>query len=273
MSISALDVVAYFLLDSFWLLLGYWLLFLVPKGIICAWNHHHQHVHTFRAAWLNRLYELLLAFHTGISSNLWVLHHNLGHHVHFLDQDKDESGWKRKSGETMGVLEYSLKIAATSYYRGFQVGRRYPKHQRVFVLFGLVTFALLGIIVWYRPLQGMFLYVLPMMTSLVYTTWVTYDHHAGLDTEESFEASYNIMNPTFNWLTGNLGYHTAHHHRQGVHWSKLPALHATIVQEIPAHLFRRSTFDAFLPGPAPEPLVSDLALSRATSGDLFEPEF
>lgn len=263
---SVLDVAAYFLLDSVWLLIGYWLLMLVPKGIVCAWNHHHQHVHTFRPAWMNRLYELSLAFHTGISSNLWVLHHNLGHHLNFLDQEKDESGWKRKDGKTMGVLEYSFKIAVTSYYRGYQVGRKYPKHQRVFVTFGLLTFGLLGALVWFRPLQGLFLFVLPMMTSLLYTTWVTYDHHAGLDTEQPFEASYNIMNPAFNWLTGNLGYHTAHHHRQAVHWSKLPALHATLAEKIPVHLFRRSTFDAFLPGLVSSPRSS----SARSSGNLPE---
>ena len=44
-------------------------------------NHHHQHVNTFRAGWLNRLYDLVLALQCGIAPYGWVLHHNLGHHV------------------------------------------------------------------------------------------------------------------------------------------------------------------------------------------------
>lgn len=244
---SVMDVAAYLLLDNVWLLAGYWLLMLIPKGIISAWGHHHQHVHTFRLAALNRAYEQLLALHTGITTNLWVLHHNLGHHVNFLDQTKDESRWMRNDGKTMGVVEYTLLTALTSYYRAFQVGRRHKKHLQAFVTWSLVTFVLVALLVAWRPLPGLFLFVLPMVTSLLFTSWVTYDHHSELHTTSHFEASYNILNPTFNLLTGNLGYHTAHHHRQAVHWSKLPSLHADIAEKIPPHLFRRSTFDAFFP--------------------------
>lgn len=255
-AISLLDFAAYLLLDNPWLLLSYWLLFIIPKGIVSAWGHHHQHVHTFRHPAFNRAYELLLAFHSGITTNLWVLHHNLGHHVNFLDQTKDESRWMRRDGKTMGVLEYTVVTASTSFYRAFQVGKRHKKHQQAFVTWSLVTFALVGLLVAYRPLPGLFLFVLPMITGLLFTSWVTYDHHSELHTKSQFEASYNIMNPTFNWLTGNLGYHTAHHHRQAVHWSKLPALHADIADKIPQHLFRRSTFDFFFPSDAPSVRMS-----------------
>lgn len=246
-ALSVLDWTAYFFLDALWMLVAYWLLFLIPKGIISAWNHHHQHVLTFRAAPLNRLYELCLALHSGITSNLWVLHHSLGHHVNFLDQEKDESRWKRRNGQTMGMLEYTVTVAMTAYYRAYQVGKRYPKHQRVYLLWTTITFLVLAVALVHRPLAALFLFVLPMICSLHFTTWVTYDHHAGLDTPSQFEASYNIMNRWFNILTGNLGYHTAHHYRQAVHWSKLPELHLTIADRVPAHLYHRSTFDAFIP--------------------------
>jgi fatty acid desaturase len=64
-----------------------------------------------------------------------------------------------------------------------------------------------------------------------------------LHTDNEFEASYNITGRLFNLLTGNLGYHTAHHHKQGLHWSQLPALHEQIKDKIPAQLYRKSTFD------------------------------
>jgi fatty acid desaturase len=262
---SVMDFAAYLLVDDVWFLAGYWLLLTIPKGIISAWGHHHQHLHTFRYTPLNRAYELLLAFHTGMTTNLWVLHHNLGHHVNFLDQTKDESRWMRANGKTMGVLEYTALTAATSYYRGYQVGKRHKKHQRAFVTWALVTFALVALFVAYRPLPGLFLFVLPMVTSLLFTSWVTYDHHSELHTESPFEASHNILNPTFNWLTGNLGYHTAHHHRQAVHWSKLPDLHASIASKIPAHLFRRSTFDFFFPSAPARPVLPLGAAGGAAS--------
>ena len=61
-----------------------------------------------------------------------------------------------------------------------------------------------------------------MALSLFITAWHTYFHHAGLDTQDDYEASHNIVHKWYNILTGNLGYHTAHHIRGGMHWSKLP---------------------------------------------------
>lgn len=244
---SAVDLAAYLLIDSVWVLSAYWAILALPKGLICAWGHHHQHVHTFRHALPNRLYEVVLALHTGICTNLWVLHHNLGHHLNFLDQSKDESAWKRRDGSMMGEFEYTAVVAATAYYRAYKVGKKHPKHRRMFLRWTAITLILVAALVWLRPMQGLFIFVLPMLVSLTFTSWATYDHHAGLDTDNAFEASYNIMNPVFNVLTGNLGYHTAHHYRQGMHWSKLPALHASISHEVPEHLYLRPTFEVLFP--------------------------
>jgi fatty acid desaturase len=175
------------------------------------------------------------------------LHHVLGHHQNFLDQQKDESRWKRRDGQRMGVLEYTLTVAATAYPRAYRVGRSYPAHQRPFLICGALTLLLLAALIIAKPLAGVMLFALPMVCSLLYTSWVTYDHHSGLETDDHFKGSYNNLNVWFNRLTGNLGYHTAHHHRQGVHWSKLPELHERIAARIPAHLYRKSTFDAWLP--------------------------
>ncbi|MCP4445963.1 MAG: fatty acid desaturase [Myxococcales bacterium] len=247
LSVTMLDFIVYFALDNVGMFVGYWLLGIIPKGLIAPWNHHHQHCMTFRSAVLNRLLELSYSLHTGMTSNLWVLHHNLGHHVNYLEQSKDESRWRRNSGKTMGVVEYSLSVTLTDNYRAFLVGKRYPKHQRVFVAFAALTWAFVAALGIYKPWAGLFIFALPMVCTIMYTSWVTYDHHAGLDPDDPMKASFNIMNRWFNRLTGNLGYHTAHHYKPGLHWSKLPELHETIKDRIPAELFVKSTFDAFLP--------------------------
>ncbi|MET0287118.1 MAG: fatty acid desaturase [Polyangiales bacterium] len=255
---TALDFAVYATVQSPLWFVAYWLLMLTPKGVLCAWNHHHQHVATFKFTVLNRLLEQSYALHTGMGTNAWLLHHVLGHHQNFLDQEKDESRWKRRDGTPMGVLEYTFNVALTAYPRAYRVGKRFPAHQRRFVAYTAVTFALVATLVALKPFAGFMLFVLPMICSLLYTAWVTYDHHAGLDSEDPFQASFNNLNPSFNRLTGNLGYHTAHHHRQGVHWSKLPELHARIEHKIPQHLYRKSTYADFLPsghqaGPAASP--------------------
>ncbi len=245
--LTLIDFSLFFTVESFGVLAVYWLIMIIPKGIIGAWNHHHQHAPTFSSNFLNRLMGQSYALHTGQTTHLWVLHHVLGHHMNYLDQEKDESRWTRKDGTQMGVLEYTLSISLTAYPRAYQVGKRFAKHQKIFLQQSAITLVVLLGLFYINPLNALFLFLLPMIVSMMFTAWVTYDHHAGLATDRPFEASYNISNKVFNVLTGNLGYHTAHHYKQGLHWSKLPALHEEIKHNIPAELFVRSTFDIFLP--------------------------
>jgi len=236
-TLSLLDLVVFFSARSVWVLLVWLIVVIGPKACICSWNHHHQHLFTFTSALLNRLLEIVYAFHTGITTNAWVLHHVLGHHVHYLDQSKDESAWKRRDGTTMGELEYTVTIALTGYLRAFQVARRYPRYQAGFFGMGLVVFLLLaGAFAW-NWVNAIFVFAIPMLAGYVVTCWHTYCHHAGLDTQNPYEASHNILHRSYNILTGNLGYHTAHHVKPKLHWSKLPEFHATIAGKIPADLY------------------------------------
>lgn len=234
--ISALDFALFSLVDSVLLLAGYWIVMIIPRGVISAWNHHHQHRNVFKNTLLNRILEFFYALQTGVTTNLWLLHHNFGHHKNYLDQQKDESRWKRKDGSTMGKLEYTLSVALTAYQRGYQVGKSHPKHQRNFLTFSIITLILVTALTVYNPINSLFVFILPMISSLLFTSMVTYQHHAQLDTQDTFEASYNNIGKWYNILTGNLGYHTAHHYKQGVHWSKLPELHDQIKNKIPSNL-------------------------------------
>lgn len=242
LALSLLDICLYLLVDNLYVLAVYFFLMIVPKAQICAWNHHHQHTPTFHPVVLNRILEFFYALHTGVTTNLWVLHHVHGHHKNYLDQTKDESRWTRSNGTKMGEMEYSLIITLTAYFRGYQVGKQHPKEQRDFLIFTAITFCLVAMIIWYKPLPALLLFVLPMFAGLFMTAWATYEHHAGLNTDTLFEASFNNLNRWYNILTGNLGYHTAHHYKQGIHWSKLPQLHAKIAHNIPEHLITKSLF-------------------------------
>jgi len=247
LSLTALDFVMYFMVESVAVLAAYLLAMLIPKGCICAWNHHHQHTLTFVHTLPNRFLELSYGLHTGATTHLWLLHHVFGHHRNFLNQELDESRWRRRDGTRMDTLEYTLTVALTSYYRGFLVGRRYPDKYRTHVIFTLLAAAVVIGLTIAKPVAALMLFILPMITGLLITAWATYDHHAGLDTGDEFNASYNNMNRIFNLLTGNLGYHTAHHHKQGVHWSELPRLHDEIKDQIPNALFRASLWDLLTP--------------------------
>ena len=217
-----------------WMLLG-----IFPKSCICSFGHHHQHVLTFRSAFLNRLFEIVLGFQTGITSHAWFLHHVVGHHRHYLNQVLDESRWKRKDGSAMGPVMYSIVVAATGYYRAYIAGSNFRKHRTIFVTTLAIQLSILGLFFLYSWQNALILFVIPMGISFYFTAWHTYYHHAGLETENPMEASYNITHKWYNKLTCNLGYHTAHHVKCGIHWSKLPEFHDKIKDEIPDHLYRQ----------------------------------
>ncbi len=233
LSVTLVDFAVFFTVQSVALLAAYWLLMIVPRGVICAWSHHHQHRNVFKHKFMNRILEFFYALHTGVTTHLWLLHHNYGHHRNYLDQAKDQSGWKRKDGTTMGMFEYTFIITLTAYYRGYKVGKDYPKQQQQFLRYSALTVLLILGITIFKPVNALFVIILPMISSLIFTAWTTYDHHAGIDTQDQFAASNNITSKWYNWFTGNLGFHTAHHYKQGVHWSELPALHELIKHKIP----------------------------------------
>jgi fatty acid desaturase len=231
------DLALYAWVDSPLWLLAWTVVGILPKAHVCAWNHHHQHVPVFRSAVLNRALELMYALHTGVTSHAWVLHHSIGHHQNYLDQEKDESRWRASDGSAKGVAGYTLEVGLTAYWRAWRVSARFPAHRRIFVMMGLATVAVLGALVVVRPLQGLLVFVAPMIISVFLTAWATHSHHTGKSTANHFVACNNVMHRGYNFLTGNLGYHTAHHYRPGVHWSRLPALHAEIAARIPSDCY------------------------------------
>jgi fatty acid desaturase len=200
-------------------------------------NHHHQHLNTFRSAPLNRAYEIVLALQTGVAPYAWVLHHNLGHHRNYLHQrphaQPDESTWTRSDGQKMGRIEYTIDLLLRHQSDIWQVGLKHPKYLRSLLLMKLPLWGLLGAALWLSPLNTLLVFLVPAFLTLTHTIWATYEHHAGCDTANHLVASVNRDNRLYNWLSGNLGLHTAHHQRPGVHWSLLPQIHAQIKHEIP----------------------------------------
>ncbi len=240
--VFAVDLTVYGFVDDWRWLIIYAVLLWFPKINISAWNHHHQHCPTFYQPSLNWVLDFVFGFLTGVTSKGWVLHHNLGHHLTYLDQTQDEAAWKTKSGKTMSPIQYMVNVAGTRYYRSFRVGLRHRKHLNVFVVTLMLQFLVLVGLFLLKPVHTLLIFINPMMSGLLITSLVNHNQHAGLDTQNEFEASRNKLDPSLNLLTGNLGYHTAHHLAQALHWSKLPAYHQTIAHRIPAHCYSEVGF-------------------------------
>jgi fatty acid desaturase len=232
-----IDIVVFLFSPSILLPIVWAIASLNVKGWICSWNHHHQHVKFFHPAWANRLIELIMGLHTGIVGEAWVLHHTLGHHLNYLDQSKDESAWQDDKGNLMSRLTYTVKVGTLAYPTALNVGRQHPKSHRKLIENMVLTASVLGLFAWVNWVNTLIIFVFPMIALLYLTVYVTYDHHAGLDEQDPYQATYNITDRWYNFFTCNLGYHTAHHVQCGRHWSELPKFHDEIKDKIPAHLY------------------------------------
>lgn len=202
--------------------------------IACTHNHHHKAV--FSAGWLNRLYEMVLFFETGLPPGLLTLHHNLGHHQQYLTPAADTLRWKRPDGTAMGFAEYLLVNFRDVYPHTLALGRRYPGALGTFRKFLIpCALALAGLAV-LDPLRCLLVYVLPMNLMILNVVRIGYTHHAGLEAGDHLHASRNEAGRLYNLLTFNSGYHTAHHVKPGLHWSELPRFHREIREGIPPAL-------------------------------------
>lgn len=209
------------------------LLFSACPGAI---SHNHHHCNTFRPRWMNRVYEVVLFLETGIPPYGWTLHHNLGHHKDYLDQDNDPSGWREPDGRVMNRIKYDCYNALRVYPEIFRIGRRYPRVLRQFKRWGLVSLAVLALLIVFNPLPALIVFVLPMPIMLLGLLDNTYQQHQDLDISSDYTASRNTSNWLYNLISWNLGYHTAHHMRPSLHWSELPEFHARIRHRIPDQL-------------------------------------
>lgn len=265
MGLFAIDIFAFYSISNLWLLSLYSMIAFLPKSMITSWNHHHQHLHVFKKEPFNFLLELMYGFQTGVLASGWVLHHNLGHHRKYLNGYEDESRWVNKDNNQMSCFRYTVEISLLAYplivRNGWSLNRQELRrfllgitcHGTIFACFAMIN-----------PSAAVIIFLLPSVAGLFATVWHTYQHHAGLYTTQHEEASWNVLDPVYNLLTGNLGYHSAHHISCGVHWSKLPDLHERIAHKIPSHLYREPGFPFPLFGFLLKPFFRPKPITRAT---------
>lgn len=215
-----------------WGIISMGVLFL-PRAMSTTFVHNHAHITTSKSSVVNFLLETILYFIAGMMSSKFKLHHNLGHHLHYLDHEKDPSRWLHKDGKEMSRLFYTLRYYFTHTPLSIKIGMRHKKLLVEYVIQQLWVGGLLVSMFYFKPEATLFLIFIPMtITWLIFIT-ITYDDHVGLYSENLLEASYSKTNPLINKIILNNGYHTMHHLKPGLHWSKLPEQHMKIEDDIP----------------------------------------
>ena len=198
--------------------------------------HNHHHVYTFRHRLANRAFEVVMFLQLGMLPYGYTLQHNLGHHARYLEPARDPNRWRRRDGTAMGPWEFAGRLVLRMYPDAVAIGREHPVVYRKFLgMLGVCALVLGGLLV-LDPARALLLFVLPMPVALLFQAQATWYQHAGLESADPLTASRSAVGRLYNLRTLNLGYHTAHHLKPGLHWSRLPAFHAEIAPRIPEEL-------------------------------------
>lgn len=234
--VLAVQLALFFLVGDRWLQVLLVVLIQPVQAVAIACNHYQHHRPVFRRRLPNRLYELVLFWQTGMPPYLITLHHNLGHHRHYLDPEHDTLRWQRGDGAMRSLGECLWHNTLGHLTWTVRIGRRFPRIYRRLKWMTLAGCLPLAALAWIDPAATLIVFLLPMTAALANVARLGYQQHAGLDLGEHLTASRNVESRLYNLLTFNSGYHTAHHLRPGVHWSDLPALHREIRAGIPQEL-------------------------------------
>lgn len=198
--------------------------------------HYHHHRNVFRIAALNRIYEVMLFFCTGLSPQQFTLHHVLGHHTMYLDPTTDVLRWKRPDGTRMTDAEFVIKGVIGLYKYPFLLGPKYPTIYARFKRWLVISLLLLTALVVHNPVNALIIYVGPMTFLLFDIIRLNFWDHVGVEGTDHYNGSRNTLSWAYNFFTFNSGYHTAHHVEPALHWSKVKALHERIADRIPPEL-------------------------------------
>jgi fatty acid desaturase len=209
--------------------------------------HLHIHHPLSKSRSFNVTLDLILASVTAMTASNWRIQHLYGHHRgednEFRGQDLS---WEMQKYSPLRVISFCLRSVwptfAKPVLRCWQLGvlqnvKNPFSYRWGAIEHGLLFLFWLGLIFLNAPL--FFFYVIPLyILTYIITRYVDYLNHYGCDesSPNPYEHANNCLNPLFNRLTYNFGYHTAHHLRPDAHWSTLPAIHADIEEHIPARL-------------------------------------
>ncbi len=210
--------------------------------------HNHNHSPTFRARPLNHAFAAWISIFYGFPTYGWIPTHNANHHVFvgakgdatvLAQRGERDDVWRAathffRSSVTQGPLlrAYRHKLWKSSRCAWASVWGQYAvvygTHVALLALaasrFGLARGALV-----YACTLGVPAFM--ALWGIMFTNWV---QHVGCDPDSTWNHSRNFTARWMNALVFDNGFHTVHHERPGLHWSRAREAHEQIAQHIDA---------------------------------------
>ncbi|MGH7388336.1 MAG: fatty acid desaturase family protein [Candidatus Rokuibacteriota bacterium] len=203
--------------------------------IACVVKHNHVHCRTFRGRAWNAAFGLALSVLTGHPTTAIITAHNIRHHRH----NNSDVDWVRCSLVSFRRNWLNLMVfpfASVARMRAEKPSdlaewreRRPTLHRQALaervVLYGVL--GTLALVDWQATLRAL---VVPWLFGQWGIVTINLLQHQGCDPASPYDHSRNVTGALVNWFVLNNGFHTAHHLRPSLHWSRLPAFHRRVVE-------------------------------------------
>jgi beta-carotene hydroxylase len=227
--------------------------FAISSAIVA---HNHLHCPTFKNKRANRWFGNWISIFYGYPTFVWIPTHNLNHHKYVNKAGDATITWRFTNSHN--VLVAATYFFVSSYYQATPINEFIRKAkdskpeqyrqilEQYAIVFGTQAAALTIAVVLHGLSTGVYVWALTMGLPAFVALWTVmlfnYEQHVHTDPWSRYNHSRNFVGSLLNFLLFNNGYHAAHHEQAGLHWSKLPALHATFEQQIDPELNQRSLF-------------------------------
>lgn len=221
----------------------YWWLVIVPIQWLFVVNtintslHYQGHWAVFNSKRLNRIYEIFLGMVTARNFQIYQIAH-IKHHKH--TNDKPINGKTKdpvsvyscgKNGERELFWSY---IINKSNWQSKIIFKKCPSigvpfiDKKLKVEVWSIRLWLITLFV-INPVFAIFMYMIHYLAFLGDAANGYGEHWGALDrSEDTTQNAVGIYNWWFNTFGFNAGYHQEHHHKPGVHWTKLDTVTAEL---------------------------------------------
>jgi beta-carotene hydroxylase len=232
---------------------------LLPIGLyfgFCygVFSHNHNHCPTFSSRRANTVYASWLSFLYGYPTFGWIPTHNLNHHK-FVNKAGDATITWRHTNENTWTVAWTY-FFVSAYWQSGPLKQFIAKARRenrtlfrsiviqyASVATGHVAMLTLAVVL-HGPARGLLVYASAFGVPALFALWsmmfINYIQHVHTDPWSPHNHSRNFVSKLGNFLVFNNGYHAAHHENAGVHWSRLPGVHAKIADAIDPRLKQAS---------------------------------
>ena len=203
---------------------------------VAPMNHNHSHRPMFRHAALNRATEAWFAVFQGHPGYVFQPMHVENHHrFHNGPGDVTRTDLHRDANDLAGLLRHPFEFAwAAAPHIGARMREIWNRDRREAGWIAAQYLLLVAVdagALWLDWRAATYVVLAPQAAALFWLMASNYLQHAHACGTSEFDHARNFLGAV-NWLGFNVGYHTAHHHEPGLHWSELPALHRELAPRI-----------------------------------------